>query len=596
MPASVVRPRLPPIDRTNLLACVSRHLAIGRAALIALRYSARWQRRPVSGCDRDGPSTVLTHRPSRGPQRHRVRPRCDELARRAQRGRGVDRPRGAGGDRRPATARSSSGGDLKELAPIRTHDDAVGMAGRMRQRARPRGRLPVPVVAALNGHALGGGAEVAIAADIRIAADDVRIGFNQVALGIMPAWGGAERLTALLGPGRALGLMTTGRVLDAEAGAHAGPGRHGGAPRGVRAALARGRGADRVRAPATRSSASRPPNGPRSRTRTPSSPRPPSRSFATTWVAEDHWRMVDEADQRRRAAREDAVAIRHAALGSLTLGVLRRGCRRRGAAHPVGRVAEALEDVGGVLAEERRGTMGVGAEGRQRSAARARSGRTQGVRSAPQPARARLRLDERAGDVVDGAARDADLAEARLPVATRCGEQDASARPRSPRRGVRAALARGEPVRRQRRVPHCVDEPSPHAVVPDEQREVAVGGAEVLRRHERRVRRVRGAREGGVAVALPRGEVGEHRDLHVEEADVDVRADTRSRSFHERGAHSQRRARCRRCGRRRRSRPWSAVRRAHRPGSSPRPAPGWCSRIPRVARRARSRRNRSAST
>ena len=87
-----------------------------------------------------------------------------------------------------------SGGDLKELAAIRTHDDAVAMARTVRRLLDRVASFPVPVVAALNGHALGGGAEVAIAADIRIAADDVRIGFNQVTLGIMPAWGGAERL------------------------------------------------------------------------------------------------------------------------------------------------------------------------------------------------------------------------------------------------------------------------------------------------------------------------------------------------------------------------------------------------------------------
>lgn len=72
-----------------------------------------------------------------------------------------------------------------------------------------------PVVAALNGHALGGGAEVAVAADIRIAADDIKIGFNQVALAIMPAWGGAERLAKLVGPSRALLLAGTGRILGA---------------------------------------------------------------------------------------------------------------------------------------------------------------------------------------------------------------------------------------------------------------------------------------------------------------------------------------------------------------------------------------------
>jgi enoyl-CoA hydratase len=69
----------------------------------------------------------------------------------------------------------------------------------------------------LNGHALGGGAEVAIAADIRIAADDVKIGFNQVTLGIMPAWGGAERLAMTVGRGRALLAIGTGELYEAQA-------------------------------------------------------------------------------------------------------------------------------------------------------------------------------------------------------------------------------------------------------------------------------------------------------------------------------------------------------------------------------------------
>ena len=74
---------------------------------------------------------------------------------------------------------------------------------------------PAPVIAALNGHAFGGGAEVAVAADIRIAADDVKIAFNQVKLEIMPAWGGAERLAALVGKSRALLLAGTGTPLGA---------------------------------------------------------------------------------------------------------------------------------------------------------------------------------------------------------------------------------------------------------------------------------------------------------------------------------------------------------------------------------------------
>jgi enoyl-CoA hydratase/carnithine racemase len=67
----------------------------------------------------------------------------------------------------------------------------------------------------LNGHACGGGAEVAVAADIRVAADDIKIAFNQVQLEIMPAWGGAERLAALVGKSKALLLAGSGRALDA---------------------------------------------------------------------------------------------------------------------------------------------------------------------------------------------------------------------------------------------------------------------------------------------------------------------------------------------------------------------------------------------
>jgi enoyl-CoA hydratase len=110
-----------------------------------------------------------------------------------------------------------SGGDLKELSAIRTHTEAVGMASRVRRMLDRVAGFPLPVIAALNGHALGGGAEVAIAADIRIAADDVKIGFNQVSLGIMPAWGGAERLAQVVGRGRALMAIATGEIYDAEA-------------------------------------------------------------------------------------------------------------------------------------------------------------------------------------------------------------------------------------------------------------------------------------------------------------------------------------------------------------------------------------------
>jgi len=102
-----------------------------------------------------------------------------------------------------------SGGDLKELSALRTEEDASAMAKHMRSICDQLAAFPAPVIAALNGHAFGGGAEVAVAADIRVAA------FNQVELEIMPAWGGAERLAALVGKGRALLLAGTGTALSA---------------------------------------------------------------------------------------------------------------------------------------------------------------------------------------------------------------------------------------------------------------------------------------------------------------------------------------------------------------------------------------------
>lgn len=108
-----------------------------------------------------------------------------------------------------------SGGDLKELSAIRTTVEAEAMALRMRGICDRLANFPCPVIAALNGHAFGGGAEVAVAADIRVAAADVKIAFNQVALEIMPAWGGAERLAALVGRAKALLLAGAGTVLEA---------------------------------------------------------------------------------------------------------------------------------------------------------------------------------------------------------------------------------------------------------------------------------------------------------------------------------------------------------------------------------------------
>jgi enoyl-CoA hydratase/carnithine racemase len=109
-----------------------------------------------------------------------------------------------------------SGGDLKELSALRDESDAIEMATGRRRLLDRLANFPAPVIAALNGHAIGGGAEVAVAADVRVAADDVTIAFAQVRLAIMPAWGGAERLAEIVGRSTALLLIGTGRPLDAQ--------------------------------------------------------------------------------------------------------------------------------------------------------------------------------------------------------------------------------------------------------------------------------------------------------------------------------------------------------------------------------------------
>ena len=110
----------------------------------------------------------------------------------------------------------AAGGDLRDLSAVRTEQETVVMADTGRAALEAVRRFPVPVVAALNGDALGGGAELAVACDFRVMAVHARIGFIHGRLNIVTAWGGGVDLMRLLGPTTALRFLARNELVDAE--------------------------------------------------------------------------------------------------------------------------------------------------------------------------------------------------------------------------------------------------------------------------------------------------------------------------------------------------------------------------------------------
>lgn len=186
-----------------------------------------------------------------------------------------------------------SGGDLKELSAIRDEEGAAEMATRMRRFLDRLAAYPVPVIAAINGHALGGGAEVAVAADLRMMSDDASIGFTQTLIGIMPAWGGAERLVELVGPSKAMLLITAAKRLSAQKALEY----------GLIELVAKREDFDAEVASLSHAIAQMPENASRSIKAVISACRPRThkhleqdavRHFARLWASDDHWRLADE--------------------------------------------------------------------------------------------------------------------------------------------------------------------------------------------------------------------------------------------------------------------------------------------------------------
>jgi enoyl-CoA hydratase/carnithine racemase len=106
----------------------------------------------------------------------------------------------------------SAGADISGFGGLEAGDRPAGIT----PLAEFMEQLPVPVVAAIHGYCLGGGLEVALGADIRIATADAQFGFPEVRLGLLPGGGGTQRAPRLIGPGRAAWLIMSGERIPAE--------------------------------------------------------------------------------------------------------------------------------------------------------------------------------------------------------------------------------------------------------------------------------------------------------------------------------------------------------------------------------------------
>ena len=158
----------------------------------------------------DGVATILLNRPKMNAlnlqMQREIRAAAEEISGRSDVGAVVLH----GGPRVFA-----AGADVKEMADMSFQD--MTQAGiNLQDSFTAVARIPQPTIAAITGYALGGGCELAMCCDMRIAADDAQLGQPEILLGIIPGAGGTQRLPRLVGPGRAKEIILSGRFVSAE--------------------------------------------------------------------------------------------------------------------------------------------------------------------------------------------------------------------------------------------------------------------------------------------------------------------------------------------------------------------------------------------
>jgi enoyl-CoA hydratase/carnithine racemase len=108
----------------------------------------------------------------------------------------------------------AAGADIKEMQDM-SYTDMADRSGALQAAVTSVARIPKPTVAAVAGYALGGGCELALGCDFRVAGEDAKLGQPEILLGIIPGAGGTQRLARLVGPAKAKDLVFSGRFVDA---------------------------------------------------------------------------------------------------------------------------------------------------------------------------------------------------------------------------------------------------------------------------------------------------------------------------------------------------------------------------------------------